>query len=80
MKCWMEFGFDQTLRPTIVLEETLLQCFAALPTKLCPESSHVRAASHYYESLFYFQAKASSIICNKDGGQGSTARNLDQRI
>ena len=38
----MEFAFDQTLRPTILLEATKLQCFAALPTKLSPESSHVR--------------------------------------
>ena len=39
----MEFAFDQTLRPTILLDATMLQCFAALPTKLCPESSHIRA-------------------------------------
>ena len=64
----MEFAFDQALRPTILLYATILQCFVAVLTKLCPESGHVRAAS-----------QASSIICNKDGGQGSTAINLDPR-
>ena len=43
----MEFAFDQTLRPTILLDATMLQCFAALPTKLCPESSHVRADRYF---------------------------------
>ena len=41
----MELAFDQTLRLTILLEATMLQGIAALPTKLCPESSLVRAAS-----------------------------------
>ena len=39
----MDFAFDQTLRRTILLDATMLQCLAALPTKLCPESSHFRA-------------------------------------
>ena len=43
IKCWMDFAFDQTLRRTILLDATMLQCLAALPTKLCPESSHFRA-------------------------------------
>ena len=41
----IEFAFDQTLRPTVLLDATMLQCFAALPAKLCPESSLVRATS-----------------------------------
>ena len=49
LKCWTQFAFDQTLRLTILLDSTVFQCFAALPTKLCPKSSHVRAAS---QSLF----------------------------
>ena len=56
----MEFAFDQTVRPTILLD--LLQCFAALPTKLCPGSSHVRAASQsriaiLFSSLALFATK-----------------------
>ena len=44
-RCWkmflqhflfdQEFAFDQALRSTILLDATMLQCFAALPTKLC---------------------------------------------
>ena len=45
IKCWIEFAFDQTLQPTILFDAAMLQCFAALPTKLCPDSSHVRIAS-----------------------------------
>ena len=34
IKCWIEFDFDQTLIcPTILLDDKMLQCFAALPTK-----------------------------------------------
>ena len=39
--CQIEFGFDQTFCPTILLDEKMSQCFAALPTKLYPEASHV---------------------------------------
>ena len=41
IKCWIEFDFDQTLCPTFLLDETMLQCFAALPTNMCPEASYV---------------------------------------
>ena len=41
IKCWIEFDFDQALCPTILLDEKMLQCFDALPTKLYLEASHV---------------------------------------
>ena len=42
MKCWVEFGFVQTFRPTILVDGKMLDCFAALPTKLYPQAGHVR--------------------------------------
>ena len=51
--CWMEFAFDQKLRPTILLDATMLHCFAAPPTKLCPEWSHVRAASQSRNAILF---------------------------
>ena len=44
IKCWIEFTFVQTLYPTILLNETMLQCFVALPTKCYPEVSHMGPA------------------------------------
>ena len=34
IKCWIEFAFDQTFRPTILVDKSMLERFAALPTKL----------------------------------------------
>ena len=34
IKRWIEFAHDQALRQTILLDATILQCFAAVP-KLC---------------------------------------------
>ena len=63
IKCWIEFAFDQTLRPTILLDvTTVLQYLAALSTKLCPESSHVRAAS---QSRIDFKPKLLVIFATK---------------
>ena len=58
----MEFAFDQTLWSTICSTQQMLQCFAALPTKLCPESIDVRTAS---------QPRITIFICNKRGKRGS---------
>ena len=45
IKCWIEFAFGQTFRPTILVDEKMLECFAALPTKLYPREGHVRPPS-----------------------------------
>ena len=68
-------AFDQILRPIILLDTKMLRCFAALPTKLCPEStSDVRASSQSRIAILFSSLGFSiMIICNKDGGQGSTA-------
>ena len=46
IKCWIEVAFGQTFRPTILVDEKMLECFAALPTKLYPQAGHVRPPSH----------------------------------
>ena len=61
----MKFAFDQTLRPTILLDATLLHCFAALPTKLCPESSHVRATSQSRIAFFIFKPRPLVLFATK---------------
>ena len=53
LKCWIEFDFNQTLCPTILLNEKMLQCFAALPTKLYPEASHVGHAGQSRISILF---------------------------
>ena len=52
-KCWIEFAFDQTLRPTTSARRNNVAVFAALPTKLRPESSHVRASSQSRNAIFF---------------------------
>ena len=39
------FAFGQTIRPTILVDEKMLECFAALPTNLYPQAGHVRPPS-----------------------------------
>ena len=70
----MEFAFDQTLRPTILLDPTMLLCFAALPTKLCPESSHVRAASQSRVATLFSSVGFYHYLQYKNGGQGLMGR------
>ena len=66
IKCWIEFAFDQTLRPKIRLNATM---FSVLPLF---QQSCVQLANH--GSLSYFQAQPPSIIVNKDGGRGPKGR------
>ena len=42
IKCWIEFACGQTFRPTILVDKKLLECFAALPTKLYSQEGHAR--------------------------------------
>ena len=74
IKCWIEFAFDQTLQPTILFDAAMLQCVLPLFQQSCvlTRVTFVLLANH--ESLSYFQAKASSIVCNRDGGQGARGR------
>ena len=41
----MEFAFGQTFRPTILVDEKMIECFAALQTKLFPQAGHVHPPS-----------------------------------
>ena len=43
IKCWIEFAFGQTFRPTILVDEKMRECFAALSTELYPQGGHVRS-------------------------------------
>ena len=51
----IEFAFDQTFRPTILMDEKLLEWFAALPTKLHPQAGHVRPASQSRIAILFFK-------------------------
>ena len=61
----MEFAFDQTLRATNLLDATLLHCVVALPTKLSPESSHVRATSQSQIAFFIFKPRPLVLFATK---------------
>ena len=59
-------SFDQTFRPTILVNEKMLECFAALLTKLYPEAGHVRPASQsritiLLSSLGFSRGSAKSV-------------------
>ena len=56
---------DQTLRPTILLDETMLQCFAALSTKLYHEASHVRFASQSRIAILFFKPRLLALFATK---------------
>ena len=67
IKGWIEFAFDQTLQPIILLDAKMLQCFAALSTKLCPESSHVRAASQSRITISFSSLQSVTQCWYTDG-------------
>ena len=56
----MEFALNmldgvcfQTMQPTILLEATMLQCFAGRSSELCHESRHVRVASQSWIAILF---------------------------
>ena len=55
IKRWIDFAFDQTFRPTILVDEKLLEWFAALPTKLHPQAGHVRPASQSRIAILFLK-------------------------
>ena len=47
----------------------MLECFAALPTKLYPEAGHVRPASQSRISILFSRLGLWRHLQNKDDGQ-----------